>query len=251
MQFDFEKNMAVENLSIVPDQFKPMYVEKEGKFVIDSSDPKVKSAIEAILGFNKALKASRAEVDTFKKKAVDLSILGEFGNTPEEIKTSFEKKLLELSKDPKIDIEKIKADLTKGFIVEKDTLAKKAEALQNQLYNVLVENTAISAITELKGIPELIMPFVKSQVKALTEDGKFKVVVVDSDNNTRYSSVTGEPMTVKEFINEMKTTEKYGRLFESESRSGTGLKPPSNTKQVSVPVNSVDKISQGLNNIRK
>lgn len=247
MNFDFEKNMVVDTLDVVPDQFKPLYVEKEGKYSIDNTDPKTKSVVEAILGFNKALKASRGEADNLRKKSVDLSSLREFGDTPEAIKAAFDAKLTELSKNPQVDIDKIKLDISKGFLAEKDGLAKKAEALQSQLYSVLVENTALSAINELKGIPELIMPFVKNQVKALTEDGKFKVVVVDADNNTRYSTTTGEPMTVKEFIVEMKSTERFGRLFESESRSGAGIKPTTGKASLNTtPLNPVDKIAMGL-----
>ena len=245
MNFDFEKNMTVDTLDSVPDQFKPLYIETEGKYHIDRTDQRIKSAVEAILGFNKALKASRNEADTLRKKSVDLSLLSEYGDTPEVIKSSIESKIAEISKDPKVDIEKIKAEISKGFIADKETLTKKNEGLQNQLYNVLVENTAITAINELKGIPELIMPFVKSQVTAKTEDGKFKVIVVDADNNTRYSTVTGEPMTVKEFITEMKSSEKFGRLFESETRSGAGMKPPNN-KPGQGPITSTQKIALGL-----
>jgi len=244
--------MTVDTIDVVPDQFKPLYVEKDGKYSIDNSDPKTKSVVEAILGFNKALRASRGEVDSLRKKTVDLSALREFGDTPEAIRAAFDAKLTELAKDPKIDIEKIKADISKGFLVEKDAVVKKAEALQGQLYNVLVENTALAAITELKGIPELIMPFVKGQVKATTEDGKFKVVIVDADNNTRYSTTTGEPMTVKEFILEMKGTERFGRLFESETKSGAGVKPTNGRPPVNQDnLSPVNKIAMGLKNASK
>ena len=124
------------------------------------------------------------------------------------------------------------------------------QALQNQLYGLLVENSAVAAVAELKGVPELLLPFIKTQVKVAEENGEFKVQVLDGQGEVRYGA-TGSPMTIKELVQEMKAQEKYGRLFESEAPAGPGGKPPGSGRSTPVrpsgkELTSAEKIAQGL-----
>lgn len=245
MEFDFS---AQDDVQKVPEAFRGFYStepNEEGKYTVAES---LSPAAQAIVGLNKALKAARTDAKT---KAVDLSPLADYGTNPTEIKEKFEAKLQEfLDKDEgaKVNIEKIKQDLAQGFAKETEKLKTRNEALQGQLYDTLVRNEAVTAIAEAKGVPDLLLPFVVNQIKVNEDDGKFQSYVVDGAGDIRYSSVTGNPMSIRELIAEMKGNEKYGRLFESEAPKGNGMKP--NAGKAGAPAKgestSLDKISAGL-----
>lgn len=247
MEFDFTPQ---EDLTKVPEAFRGMYnteANEEGKYTVNESLAPVSAAV---LGLNKALKAARTEAKT---KAVDLSPLSEYGDSPEAIKETIEAKLNDImSKDEnaKVNIDKIKKDLAEGHSKELTKQQERTEALKNQLYTMLVQNEATTAITEAKGVTELLLPYVKQQVQVKEEDGKFEAFVVDAQGDVRYSGVTGQPMSIRELVAELKATEKLGRAFESDTQSGGGGMTPNSgrrTPNVAADKTSVDKIAAGLN----
>lgn len=247
MEFEFGE---VDSLDKVPEQFRGIYAEGEGgKFVVNQS---YKGVAEAVTGLNRSLKAARLEA---KANKVDLTPLSEYGNSPDEIKTNISTKLKELQDqlaqgaDAKLNLDKVRSDLAAAHAKDLDKANVRTQALQTQLYGLLVENAATAAVAELKGVPELLLPFIKNQVKVVEQDGEFKVFVVDAQGDQRYSGVTGQPMTIKELVAEMKGNEKYGRLFESEAPAGGGM-PPRGGGQPPKPTGKVlsanDKIAAGL-----
>lgn len=263
MEFDFSQNTEVADLNSIPEDFRGLYAETEegsGKFKLDSDNPGVKSAVAAVTRLNQALKASRAEAKAAKNNKVDLSPLADFGDTPEAIAETFNGKINELQdslkkkggEDLQRQVEKIKADLAQAHAKELDGSKKRIEALTGQLHNLLVTNEATAALTEAGVIDaDLALPFVTKQVAVEETDGKFSVSVKDDAGDVRYSGVTGQPMSIKELVAEMKGKEKFGPLFKSDTPSGGG-KPPlgqprtghlgKDTSQLS----SIDKISQGI-----
>lgn len=250
MEHDFTK--PADSLDAVPEQFRPLYAQgQDGKFIVNEA---FNGVVGAVTGLNTSLKAARLEAKN--KTAVDLTPLAEFGADPAAIKTAIDAKLQELQEaatkgggDAKANLEKIKGDLAKGHSDAMTVVNAKVEAYKGQLYGLLVENSATAAVAEAKGVPELLLPFIKQQVKVVEENGEFKVYVVDGAGDQRYSGVTGSPMTIKELVAEMKANAKYGRLFESEQQlGGGGKKPGVNTppRQQGKELSSVDKINAGL-----
>lgn len=258
MDFDFPA--SVESIDKVPEQFRVAYAESDdGAFALQDS---YKGFSTAVVNLNKSLKASRTEAQEARKNRPDLSKFSEFGSTVDEIHTSITEKIKTLSEQAAqgkgIDPEKIKADLAKGFQAERDKLTSRNDALQKQLYGLLVENAGTAAIAEEKGVAELLLPFIATQTRTVEEDGVFKVQVVDAAGDIRYSSVTGAPMTIKELVKEMKTNEKFARAFDSEVQTNQGggganahqrRQQPANTDRSKM--SSVDKISAGLNKARR
>lgn len=248
MDFEFT---PVDSIDKVPEQFRGIYKQgDDGKFIVDDT---YKGVVEAITGLNKSLKAARAEAKA--KTPVDLSPLADYGRTPEEIKATVESRINELQEqvakggDAKVNLEKIKQDLAAAHAKDLEKANKRSEALQNQLYGLLVENAATAAVVELKGVPELLLPFLKQQVKVVEEEGEFKVFVVDAQGDQRYSGVTGQPMTIKELVAEMKANEKFGRLFESEAPAGGGMPPRGGSTPPRQPgrvLSANEKIAAGL-----
>jgi len=254
MKFDFATNQTVDSIESVPQDFRGLYTEADGKYSLKSDDAGVQSAVAAVVRLNEALNKSRGEVKTLKSGQVDLTPLSDYGSTPEEIAQAVADKVKtfedELAKGEgaKLNLDKIKEDLAKAHANDLKSKDTRIEALTGQLYGMMVETAATSAIAAEKGDVELLMPFIKKQVAPVEEDGKFKVFVVDSDNERRYSGTTGVPMTIKELVAEMKGQEKYGKLFESETPSGPGFKPGAR-KTMQTPgkeLTSVQKISAGL-----
>lgn len=251
MDFDLT---PVDALDKVPEPFRPLYKEgNDGKFAVN---PDYKPLAEAVVGLNRSLKAARLEAKN--KTTVDLSPLSEFGEDPTAIRDAVNAKLKELQDelakggDAKLNLDKIKGDLAAAHAKELEKANKRGEALQGQLYGLLVENAATAAVAEAKGVPELLLPFIKNQVKVVEQDGEFKVFVVDAAGDQRYSGITGQPMTIKELVAEMKAQEKFGRLFESEAGGGGGGTPPGSGRRPASqqregePRSSMDKIAAGL-----
>lgn len=253
--FTFNENQVVDTIDKVPEEFRGLYKETDGKFKLDSENPIVNTFVSTHSKLSKALEAERK----MTKKGPDLSGLKDYGSTVEEIAANVAKKIEEAStgadKDAQKNLEKIKATLAEAHtkaLGEKDTTI---QGLTGQLYTLLVENSATAAISEHKGVPELLMPFIKNQIKVITVDGKQIPRVVDAQGDIRYSGATGEPMTIGELVKEMKANEKFARLFESDAPSGGGTRPGSasnktgattNPVKTSAEKSSVDKISAGL-----
>ena len=221
MDFEFQQ---VDKIDLVPEQFRGIYEEKDGKFSVGES---FQGVTTAVIGLNKSLKAARAEAKG--KTAIDLSVLSDYGATPEEIKESVAGKITELQNEiakggsAKLNLDKVRQEMTAAHAQEMHKKEIRNDALQNQVYELLVVNNATAAIVEAKGDPDLLMPFIKSEVKIVEEDGKFNAYVVDAQGDRRYSGVTGQPMSMKDLVLEKKGNEKYGRLFESESPAGGGM----------------------------
>ena len=258
MDFLFSENKEVQSLDKVPTDFQGLYKQDGDKYVLDSDHAGVKSSISAITRLNEALKASRAEAKNFKGQKIDLSALSEFGTSPEEILAGFKSKTTKLegklagNDEAKLNLDKVREDLAKGHAKDMEGLNIKNTALGSQLNKVMVESVAKSAVNEAKGDVDLLMPFVTTQVRNVEENGEFKVFVVDTQGDKRYSGVTGEPMSIVELVNEMKGSDKYAKLFTSEQKSGGGMPPGASNKSLGTQkpnqgdLSPTEKITQGL-----
>jgi hypothetical protein len=258
VEFDFSQNTKVADVNKIPQDFRGLYRQDGENYILDSEQPGVKSAISAITGLNNALKAARAEAKN-KPGPVDLTPLKTYGEDPASIATKIQETIDGLKGQIKgVDIEKIKKDLATEYTGKLTSAETITTALEGQLYNELVESRAMTAIASEKGDVELLLPFVKNHIKAVrTPDNKYAVHVVDQAGDIRYSGVTGAPMSIKELVGEMKSNEKYGKLFASEALEGAGLQPGSASRKSlgsggnpvvanRAEMSSVDKISAGL-----
>lgn len=253
MEFQFEGNETVDESAFstkVPQEFQPLYEKGEQGYVLRNDYAGVAKSID---GLNRANRAARLEAKDAKKNRPDLSLLSDYGSTPEEIKQAFDSKMEELQQQvnskSKIDIDKIKNDLQQGHAKELEARDKRNQALTNRLYKEMVENKAVAEITEAKGAPKLLMPHIHAHVKVVEENDDFSTYVVDKDGHQRYSGVTGQPMTIKELVAEMKADPEFGRCFESEAPSGGGTHPAGPGRRQPTgqrPQKPVDKIAAGL-----
>lgn len=250
----FEFPETVTDLKIVPDDFQGMYIQAE-----EGGDYTLPKALGPSANAFKSLQATLAKVrkesDTFRNNQVDLSLLAEYGDNPEEIASSFSVKLEEMqTKDVKTKdaIAKVKEDIMKAAAGDLEKSQNRADAYKAQLHKVLVTNEAHKVLITEKGAIDLLLPHVERLARITDQDGKFVTEVIDQDGDTRYSPTTAERMTIAELVKEMKAKPEFARAFDSDTPSGGGANPNAGSRQ-NMPkpkkdMSANDKIGEGLKN---
>jgi len=253
--FDFAANQTVDAVEVVPEEFRHIYEEKDGAFSIAAAYAPLTGLAS---GLTKSLNAARAEAKTAKASKVDLSALKDYGDNVETIATTVQEKLAELNAQLKsganFDPEKVRKEIAAGFTGQLSAKDAELATMTASLEHHLIVSEATRAITEAKGVPELLMPAIARQVKVQKVGARFVVTVVDEDGDARISATSGHPMTIADVVKELKTSPTYGRAFESEVASGGGKQPVQQTGRATAPAvrqvggqkSSLDKISAGL-----
>lgn len=253
MAFKFDD---VDSIESVPSDFRVFYDEKDGKPVIRED---MAATVGAFRSMSAALDKRSKELTEARAGKVDLSSLSDYGTTPDEIKETFDTKISELQnelskgKDAKLNLDKLRNDMNMGFQEKTKKYEARIEGLTSFLHKTLVTEKATAEIASAKGDVELLMPFVSAKIKVQESDGEFSVFVVDDQGEQRFNHV-GQPMNIKELVTEMKGNEKYGKLFASESPTGSGTTPGAARRTASPPTstgNPVSKISQGISSGQK
>lgn len=253
MEFDFSKNQVVEKLDKVPAQFQGAYIENTdtevGGFIVN---PAIAPLTEAISGLNGALAKARKEAKGKNTPSVD-QLLEPLGfKSVEEIQEALDtmKEQLEKAGDGKINLDKMRIDMEKGFAKQLEAKDLELQGMSKSLQRYLVEKEAINAISQAKGVSDLLLPHIKNQAKVIKEGDDFVVRVVDKDGEARGDGKGGF-MSVNDLVAELKSSETFGRAFESEAPRGGGT-PPGGQRPPSVPgvkqaeKSSTQKIADGL-----
>lgn len=118
-----------------------------------------------------------------------------------------------------------KESLTAKFSAELDAKDKRLSNVSSQLERQLVDSAAMSAINAARGSTELLVPIVRNFVKPVELDnGNLALRVFDTNGHERMSPKAGssDPMTVEEFIDELRADKAYGRAFDASGHSGSG-----------------------------
>jgi hypothetical protein len=235
MEFEFLKNPTVETIDKVPEQFRGFYAQGEGGFVLQDS---FKATAGAVDGLNKSLKAARRDADDAKKNRPDLTGFAQIGQllglegddavNAETLKAAVERTLGE-SKDGKVNWDKMKKDLEKGFNTKLQEKDGELQGMGKTLQKYLVTSAAVQAIAAHKGVPDLLLPHVHSRTKVVKDGDEYVVRVVDEAGDPR-GNASGGFMSVEDLVKELKSSPTFGRAFESEGTSGNGVRPGSTQK---------------------
>jgi hypothetical protein len=120
-------------------------------------------------------------------------------------------------------VDAVKTDMTKQFDAERNTLKGAADKYKGALDGVMRRGEAVRAISEAGGSVEVLLPHVLGNTKFVeTEDGKFRVDVVDADGNTRIGDAGGNPMNLDQLVGEFKTKDAFAANFAASGNSGGG-----------------------------
>lgn len=254
MEFEFLKNPTVDSIDKVPEQFRGMYAEGEGGFTLNES---FKGTATAIDGLNKSLKAARRDADDAKKNRPDISgfaavgqLLGLEGDDAldaETLRAAVERTIGE-SKDGKVNWDKMKKDLEKGFQTQLQGKDGELQSMSKTLQKYLVTTAAVQAIAGHKGVPDLLLPHIKDRTKVVKDGDDYVVRVVDESGDPR-GNASGGFMTVEDLVKELKAHPTFGRAFESEAPNGTGVKPgagQTKPNQSKAELTPTQKIAAGL-----
>lgn len=193
---------------------RELYEEKDGEYVLSVD------GMDDTSGLKSALQKERAERDKLAKQVKEWAGLGK---TPEEISELLGKLQDEEAKKAAAagEWEKVKAQLVESH--KKDLTKKDEEVakMRASLESYLVDAAATATIAELKGVPQLLLPHVKSSVKVIEADGRYTVQVIDANGTPRING-KGEMLTIRDLVEEMKQSDVFGRAFEASGTSGSG-----------------------------
>lgn len=140
------------------------------------------------------------------------------------------KRLIEQSKSGKGMDNQAAIDAAIKAVTEKlngahDETKKVLKLRDEQLFEVLVNQSAAAAITAEDGMPALLTPHVVRQCKVVTlPNGQYGVQVVDAKGEVRMSMdpENNGPMSVRELVKSMKKQAEYQPAFKGTGSTGSG-----------------------------
>lgn len=121
---------------------------------------------------------------------------------------------------------------------------KEASSWRGRFENTLVEREIAEALAAEGGIPDLLLPMMRGQVRVVEEGGNFSAQVHDSDGSARL--VAGKPMTARQLVQSLKADPKFGGAFLASGASGSGASSTSGQRPNTGEKTSFDKIKSGL-----
>lgn len=228
--------LVIDKLEDVDEGDRTKYVERDGKFHldVDGLDIVTREAVQA------AIKKSNEEA---KQARLRLKPWETLGVTPEDIQ-KMRDELTELQSlkeqremteaEKKGQWDELKKQMNEKHAAElskRDELIRAEQAkigdLKKSIEHHLMNSAALAAISEHKGIAQLLQPVVLRHIKVEQEGNKFDIKVVDERGEPRVNG-KGDPLTLSEFVGEMQTDPTYGRAFEGTGSSGSGTRPVNN-----------------------
>lgn len=210
----------LDSLDGLPDAVKSEYKEQDGKFVLDVT-PVDGLALENTKGLKTALEKERSE----RRKATErIALLGDYD--PDVIKEAVSKLEEIKSWDPDKKVsEAVKAREAQIIELHKKELGKvssKADTLRRHLERVLIDQAAERAIAEAKGNVKLLLPHVKSSLRVREDGERFFAEVVNENGEARIGDKDGQPMSISQFVEELRTSPDFASAFSASDSRGSG-----------------------------
>jgi hypothetical protein len=214
--FDFPLTIKAE--TEIPEQFRGLYEPAEGGFAL--IEPLRKKVDNSKL--ISALQSERQAKATLESELTQYRAFG----AVDEVKTLVAQGKLYKPGKSGDEIEAVKQQLVQQHEAEKAALQQAIEQKDKQLRSVLVESTAVSAISAAKGLPQLLLPAIQSQVVVKEENGKPVTRVLNAQGAERLKA-DGSFFGVEDLVNELKADPIYARCFDGAGQSGSGAPPAS------------------------
>ena len=216
----------VTSLEGVNETHRDLYKDNgNGSFVLNV-EPVDGFALENVTGLTNALASERSAVKDYKTKLSAFDGLDAVAAREALAKLDKFKNL-----DPEAHADQIaqeRVNLIKGqmqaeFEEKSGVISEENSQLRNALLGQSFEANAIKAITENDGNAALLMPILKSMVKADFVDGKVQLHVIGDDGKPRIKDhVNNVPFSVNDLVAELRSNEAYGGAFKAQG-GGTGV----------------------------
>lgn len=126
------------------------------------------------------------------------------------------------------EVEDYKAELSRAAEAREKGLSAARDRYRSQLERVLVEQSAVAAITKHGGGKSLraLLPLVKQAARIEeSADGALRTVLYDDDGKQRFSlksGAAGAPMDLDEWVEELRGSQDFKPLFEAKAVGGSG-----------------------------
>lgn len=205
---------SVESIDTIPEAQRAFYKEVNGKFTLDVD------GYEDPIGLKSALAKEREAAKAATRQAAQWQSLGK---TPEEITALLEAQAQaerdKLTKGGEWD--KLKGQMAEQHKTELGRKDERIGTLTKSLERRLVDADATAAIAAAKGVPALLLPHVRAQVRVIEDGGEFRAQVVDAAGNPRVNG-KGEFLSITDLVGEMRSDDIFGRAFEATGTAGSG-----------------------------
>ena len=220
----------VQDINEVEESLRPYYKETEKGFMLDVQESNG-YALENVQGLRSALSKERGRAQEFERKTSQYSELGDM--TPSDIREALEElnslKQLDPNKEAdKIADQKLKSfqeQMTKKHQTEVGTAKQAADRYKGQLQGLLIDDAAKNAILAAGGNEKTIaymLPTVKASLSLRETENGFMTQVIDSSGNPQIGDSNGNPMTVSQLVEQLKSQELWSGAFPGRNRSGGG-----------------------------
>lgn len=205
---------VVDSLEALPEAVRPLYEQDGDKFRLQLD------GYEDPAGLKSALQKEREAAKSAQKQA---SAWAQLGKTPEEIQQLVEaqRKAEEDKLKGSGEWDKLKAQMLEQTAKEREQLEGKLKSKDAAIERHLIDSQAVAAISEMKGVPALLLPHVKAAVRVVDDNGEYVTRVVDAQGNPRVNG-KGEFLSIKDLVSEMRQSEVFGRAFEPTGTTGSG-----------------------------
>jgi hypothetical protein len=210
---DKPTDKPVENLEDKPeDKYKDWVSPDEAKRIRD-----------ALHSANKEAQERREKLNKYEEMGLDSlekarEILKEREDS--EIKKAEEEKNFsewqeKIQTQHQTQVEKYKSDLEKA----NEDVTK----YRTQLESTLIDSEALRVISEMKGEPAFLLPYLKDEIKLIQDEhsGKMTSQIVDVSGTIRQNK-NGKPMTIADRVNEMREDKIFGKAFSAPEVGGSG-----------------------------
>jgi len=201
------------------------YTEREGKFYLDVLTVNG-FALEDVKGLKTTVEKLRANE---KKLQTDLTVIQErFEDIdPEEAREAIKKydEVKNWDGDQKVReaVEASKRELVKAHKKEVEILQDELADSQTQLTDAIVDTKVVEALQKEEGNVELLLPHIKKHVRmAKNSAGKWIPEVTNDANEPRVGDSDGNPMTIAQYIQEIKTQKTFAACFPGANATGSG-----------------------------
>ncbi len=249
--------VIVNSLDNVDETLKGLYKKSGDSYVLDLTNvndhPSVSTLRKTMIEERDARKSSEKSLKEFKKQLDGLDLdslkdidLDEYKNNLVDLekfkkeqttknkkklkdKEEWEKLEKQLQDQNKLDIDNVHDSYTKKIDSYKTKLEevtstkdKELGSMLTSLESYLKDKEIISALAEAKGNVPVLMPHVSKFVKVVKDStGDFASRVIDAAGTTRITD-TGSPMTISDFVTELKEKPEFkgDGLFAKDTQSG-------------------------------
>ncbi|PHK92885.1 hypothetical protein CR162_21620, partial [Pseudoroseomonas rhizosphaerae] len=159
----------VTSLDEVDEKYRDLYTQgADGKYRLDAE------GVEDVTGLKTALENERKAVRDLKGRFSGID-----ADEYARLKAEDAERATKKAKDEG-DWKALERQLLERHATELKTHQDRVGSLTSALETHLVDAQATAAIAGARGVPQLLLPHVKSAVKVIEEDGQFSVRVVDA-----------------------------------------------------------------------